>query len=104
MKKIYIKRFLSAVVLLCMIWQLYTLVNMTLVMKRTDGITTMQDYYVQPKGTIDVLVLGSSHAGMNIDQEVFWTNYGMSGYSAILEYLLFFKRGIEITKTEGNYS
>jgi len=81
MKKIYIKRFLSAVVLLCMIWQLYTLVNMTLVMKRTDGITTMQDYYVQPKGTIDVLVLGSSHAGMNIDQEVFWTNYGMSGYS-----------------------
>ena len=33
-------------------------VNGVLIMKRSDGILTMQDFYAQPDGTVDVLLVG----------------------------------------------
>lgn len=56
------------------------LINQTLVLKRNDGIVTMQNYYRQPKESVDVLFLGSSRAGVNLDLETLWKEYGISGY------------------------
>lgn len=55
--------------------------NSILVIKRPDGITTMQNLYAQEPNTCDILFLGSSHAGMNLDAEVFWSEYGYSTYA-----------------------
>jgi len=55
--------------------------NQVLVIKRTDGITTMQNLYAQPSDTCDVLLLGSSHTGMNLDAEQLWSEYGIAAYS-----------------------
>ena len=55
-------------------------VNRVLVVKNREGITTMQNYYLQKKDTVDVLVLGSSHAGMNVDTSTLWSEYGMASY------------------------
>lgn len=54
--------------------------NNTLTLKRSDGVTTMQDYYEQPAGTVDVLMLGSSRSGINFDCEELWKEYGISSY------------------------
>lgn len=54
--------------------------NHVLIMKRTDGIVTMQNYYIQEKNTVDVLLLGSSHIGMNLDTAELWENYGIASY------------------------
>ena len=54
----------------------YTLRN-----KNTDGITTMQNYYLQEKGTVDVLLTGSSRSGINLDGGVLWDDYGIRAYN-----------------------
>ena len=60
---------------------LYRFVDIVFVPKRTDGITTMQGIYAQPKNSVDVLFLGSSLSGMDIDEEVLWKEYGIAGYN-----------------------
>ena len=52
--------------------------NRVLVMKRVDGVLTMQNFYAQPDGTVDVLLVGNSHSGINIDTATLWTEYGIS--------------------------
>lgn len=54
--------------------------NRVLVMKRVDGVLTMQNFYAQPDGTVDVLLVGNSHSGINIDTTTLWTEYGISAY------------------------
>ena len=54
--------------------------NRVLVMKRADGILTMQSFYAQPEGTVDVLLVGNSHSGINIDTATLWDEYGISAY------------------------
>ncbi len=54
--------------------------NNTLTLKRWDGVIPMQDYYEQPAGTVDVLMLGNSRSGVNFDCEELWKEYGISGY------------------------
>ena len=60
-------------------FMLYCLDRIRLV-KRTDGILTMQNFYAQDPGTVDVLILGSSHAGMNLDTGVLWEEEGIASY------------------------
>lgn len=52
-----------------------------LIIKRDDGVTPMRDFYIQPKETVDVLILGSSHAGMHITVDSLWAEYGISAYN-----------------------
>ncbi len=54
--------------------------NGVLVMKRSDGILTMQDFYAQPDGTVDVLLVGNSHAGINVDTATLWDSCGIAAY------------------------
>lgn len=56
-------------------------INRVLVMKRADGILTMQSLYAQPEGTVDVLFVGNSHSGINIDTAALWENSGISSYN-----------------------
>lgn len=55
-------------------------VNGVLIMKRSDGILTMQDFYAQPDGTVDVLLVGNSHSGINIDTATLWDSRGIAAY------------------------
>ena len=77
----YIKRIISIFVFLTILASLLYYINGVLLIKRNDGITPMQNFYVQEENTIDVLLLGSSHTGMNLDTEVLWNEYGISSYA-----------------------
>lgn len=57
------------------------LLNGALLIKRSDGITPMIDFYEQPAGTVDALLLGSSHAGMNVAVDAMWNSNGISAYA-----------------------
>ncbi len=81
MKNKYIKRVICLVVLLSIVMLGLWYSNQVLIMKRTDGITTMKDLYAQEENSIDVLMLGSSHCGMNLDAETFWKEYGIASYA-----------------------
>lgn len=52
--------------------------NRILLIKRSDGITDVFEFYAQKQDTVDVLVVGSSHAGMNLDSAEFWNQRGIS--------------------------
>lgn len=51
-----------------------------LALKSYDGLHTMQKFYEQPENTVDLLVLGSSHAYVNIDTGTLWDEYGIPSY------------------------
>lgn len=80
-KRAYKQRVLSIALVFIFVITIGAILNWTLLLKREDGITTMQNYYKQPQGSIDVLLLGSSRAGVNLDVEVLWRNYGISSYA-----------------------
>lgn len=48
--------------------------------KYTDGIYNMTAFLEQEKETVDVLVLGSSHAYEDINPAVLWSEFGISSY------------------------
>lgn len=48
--------------------------------KSGDGIYSMKKYYEQPKESVDVLVLGSSHAYENISTTDMWEDYGIAAF------------------------
>lgn len=76
-----IKRTISILIFICLLGSILFYMDRVLLIKRTDGITTMQNLYAQEDNTVDLLILGSSHAGMNLDVEVLWTKYGISSYA-----------------------
>lgn len=48
--------------------------------KYTDGTKPINTFYTQEKNTVDVLILGSSHAFSNFLPNVLWDEYGYSSY------------------------
>lgn len=48
--------------------------------KWEDGSYVMRMFYEQPEDSVDVLILGSSHAGVDINPAVLWDEYGMASY------------------------
>ena len=73
--------FLRVVIVIAAAALLAGLLNAVLIIKRTDGITSMQNFYRQEEDTVDVLILGSSHAGRNFDAAALWDGYGISSYA-----------------------
>ena len=78
------KKYLSRIVCILLVVALAIgglwYVNGVLIMKRSDGILTMQDFYAQPDGTVDVLLVGNSHSGINIDTATLWDTCGIAAY------------------------
>jgi len=79
--KTYIKR--TICLLLCLVIAIGGLWYMDRVMKmkRVDGILTMQNFYAQPEGSVDVLLVGNSHSGCNVDTATLWTEHGIASYN-----------------------
>lgn len=75
-----LKRILALLAFLLALLLAVWLLTDTLLIKRDDGIVPMKAYYKQPENTIDVLFLGSSHAGMNFSSQILWDEYGISSY------------------------
>ncbi len=48
--------------------------------KSENGIDQARGIYDQPKETVDVLFLGSSHAHCNVDTQLLWEEYGIAAY------------------------
>ncbi|MDO4475318.1 MAG: hypothetical protein Q4B59_00850 [Lachnospiraceae bacterium] len=57
--------------------------------KNRDGIVNYKHFYEQEAGSTDVLFLGSSKMGMNIDGETLWTRYGLTSYDLWAGYQTF---------------
>lgn len=81
MKNIYVKRsvclLLAFLLALGGVWY----IDRVLRLKRNDGILTMQNFYRQPEGSVDVLLVGNSHSGINIDTASLWNEYGIAAYN-----------------------
>lgn len=56
-------------------------IDKVLVLKTDDGIYNMMNFYKQEKDTIDVLIMGSSHAFIDVDTGVLWDKYGIASYT-----------------------
>jgi len=48
--------------------------------KYSDGIYDMDKFYELPKNTVDVLILGTSHAFVNINPAVLFSEYGITSF------------------------
>ncbi len=81
MKRKIAKRAVTGIILTVITLTVFFLLNDILVVKRSDGITDMKSYYAQERGTVDVLILGSSHAGMNLDAAELWEDYGIASFA-----------------------
>lgn len=55
-------------------------VNHVLALKHDDGSYCVTNFYELEKDTVDVLVLGSSHAFMSFNTGVLWREHGISSY------------------------
>lgn len=75
------KRGIRLLAFLIIFLVLYYFVDATLKLKSEDGIGTMKKFYSLPADTVDVLMVGSSHIGMNIDPSILWEEYGIASYS-----------------------
>ncbi len=77
-KKLYF--IICTIVFVCIFIAVYTVVNETMRFKYNNGILPLQDLYHYPDNSIDVIFLGSSHIGMNVDTEVLCRDYGIAAY------------------------
>lgn len=69
--------------IVCFIFLLITVlysVNSIFKIKEPYGIYAMKNYYKQDDNSIDVLILGSSHAFENINTGTLWEKYGIASY------------------------
>lgn len=55
-------------------------VNKVLKVKYGDGIYGLTKFYQLEDNTVDVLILGSSHAFENLNTGILWDDYGMASY------------------------
>lgn len=55
--------------------------NDVVAFKYTDGVTQMEQFYEQEEGTVDVLVLGSSHAFVDVNPKFLYEEYGIAAYN-----------------------
>ena len=58
----------------------FYVVDKTLQLKHDSGITPMEDFYTYPDDSIDVIMLGSSHVGYNVDTTILCNDYGIASY------------------------
>ena len=55
--------------------------NSVLSVKSWHGIDQARAMYVQPRNSIDVVMMGSSHIHCNIDTGVLWNHYGIAAFN-----------------------
>ena len=75
-----IEIFLRILLALALFCGCFYVVDTTLEFKYDDGVTPMSDFYSFPEDSIDVLLLGSSHMGVNVDTTILCNDYGIGAY------------------------
>lgn len=79
--KNFFKRTFQTIAFLAVFLILFYFVSCIFGFKYEDGITPMDHFYDLPEDTVDVLLLGSSHMGMNVDPSILWEKYGIAAYN-----------------------
>ena len=74
------KIFLRVLLFLVLFVSVFYVVDKTLQFKYDDGVTPMEDFYAYPEDSIDVILLGSSHLGVNLDTTILCSDYGIASY------------------------
>ena len=80
MKSFFRKSFRTLAFLLCFAALLYAF-SCIFSFKYEDGINPISNFYDLPEDTVDVLLLGSSHMGMNVDPSILWNQKGIAAYN-----------------------
>lgn len=80
MRSFFKNSFKTLAFLACFLVILY-LLSCIFGFKYEDGITTIDHFYDLPQDTVDVLLLGSSHMGMNVDPSILWRENGIAAYN-----------------------
>ena len=75
------KKFFGSLAFLSGFLVLFYLSTCILQFKYDDGVLPLENYYDLPEDTVDVLLLGSSHMGMNVDSSILWDEYGIASYA-----------------------
>ena len=75
-----VKRGLKGIAFLIIFFILWVLINQVMIFKQEDGTLPARNFYDLPADSVDVLVLGSSHAGMNVSSKTLWDEYGIASY------------------------
>ena len=75
-----IEIFLRILLALALFCGCFYVVDTTLEFKYDDGVTPIRDFYSFPEDSIDVLMLGSSHLGVNVDTTILCNDYGIGSY------------------------
>lgn len=76
-----IKNTLKLTGFLAILFITLTQLNRIFSFKYDDGICQMEQFYKQEKDSVDVLVLGSSHAFVNISPEILYEQEGIQAYN-----------------------
>lgn len=75
------KKKIASLCVLLIIFSLSTIIIYNILsFKYGDGILQLKYLYEQDDGTVDLLVLGSSHAIVNVNTSVLYEQYGISSY------------------------
>jgi len=75
-----LKEIISAGLFCVVFLFLFYIVDTTLALKNPDGIRPLMDLKRYPENSVDVLFLGSSHIGININTEQLCNDYGIAAY------------------------
>ncbi len=75
------KKMLAIILSLVLLLGIYVAVDNVMGIKAEDAIGPMERYYALPRDTVDVLLVGASHVGMNVDNGMLWDDYGIASYS-----------------------
>lgn len=75
------KKIVKVVALLLAFVLIYAVVDRVMSVKSDDGINVIRKYYALPPDTVDVLFLGSSHIGVNVNPSLLMEEYGISSFS-----------------------
>ncbi len=76
-----LKRGLRTAAFLLVFLLVYFIADGVLSTKTEDGVGTLNKYYALPRDTVDVLFVGSSHIGMNLDPAQMMDEEGIAGYA-----------------------
>lgn len=79
-KKEICKRLVRGLIFVGLLFSMLCCFKRVFSIKTGDGILSMQKFYEQEEDTVDVLVIGSSHAFTDINTAVLWENHGIASY------------------------
>ena len=73
-------KYTKFIILLVALFVSYYAMDRVLSFKTVHGICQARDMYAQPRDTVDVVFLGSSHIHCDVNTALLWRDYGIAAY------------------------